>query len=174
MKRIFVINGLPQSGKDTFCEMVGKYADTKVVSTVDYVRDILREAGWDGVKTNRVRYVMCEIKNMLDELFDTSFQIIRNEVDDFMADDNKEIMFIHCREPAGIRRLTTELHAESIIVRRPNHKVECSNDADRYVEAYDNYTYSLSNDGSLRDLEDKAQSFVKYLRGEGNDVWKSK
>lgn len=174
MKKIFIINGLPQSGKDTFCEYVGNYANVTVVSTVDYVRDILREAGWDGIKTPQVRYAMCEIKNMLDSLFDTSFKIIENEVSDFMADDEKEIMFIHCREPSGIQRFVSTLHAETIIVRRPHNKVELSNDADRYVEGYENYTYMLNNDGTLKDLDIKAQSFVKYLKGEQEDIWKSK
>ena len=55
MKYIFVVNGLPHSGKTEFENMVAKYAQTEILSSVDFVKEVAKFAGWDGVKDDRGR-----------------------------------------------------------------------------------------------------------------------
>lgn len=54
---IYVINGAPRSGKDTFCSMAAKFMGegyVRVYSTVDCVKTIAATAfGWNGEKTPR-------------------------------------------------------------------------------------------------------------------------
>ena len=50
-KYIFVINGSGGVGKDTFVNMVAKYAQTINFSSVDKVKEVAKLLGWKGGKT---------------------------------------------------------------------------------------------------------------------------
>lgn len=55
MKKIIVINGAGTSGKDTFVKLVSKYAKTINYSSVDFVKEVARFAGWNGQKDEKGR-----------------------------------------------------------------------------------------------------------------------
>ena len=55
MKKIYIVNGKPRSGKDTFAELLGKHCRVFKYSSVDKVKQIAAKCGWDGGKTDKDR-----------------------------------------------------------------------------------------------------------------------
>ena len=168
MKYIFVVNGLPYSGKTEFENMVAKYAKTEILSSVDFVKEVAKFAGWDGVKDDRGRLFLSQLKSIMTIYDDIPFKIMKKKVKEFRKSDS-EILFLDIREIDEIKRAVRKFGAQTILVKRPNNRNLISNDSDRYVECYDNYTYLLNNDSDLEELEDKAHGFVEYLRGIYNE-----
>ena len=72
---IIVINGYPESGKDTFvnlCKNIVGESFVKNISTVDFVKEVAMLCGWDGTKTPKNRKFLSDlnhIKQKIKELF---------------------------------------------------------------------------------------------------------
>lgn len=162
MKKIFVINGKPKSGKDTFVKMVSKYAATENFSSIEKIKEMALKIGWDGKKDEAGRWFLSELKSILSRYNDLPYKETEKQINTFLA-SNDEILFIHIREPSEITRIVKDFGAESIIVIR-NTTERLSNDSDRYVEEYPSYTYLLDNNKDLKNLDKVAKGFVKYLR----------
>ena len=81
---IYVVNGAPRSGKDTFCSMIAKFMGegyVRVYSTADYVKIIAATAfGWNGEKTPRARKFLSDLKDLLTEWNDIPFKDIQKKV----------------------------------------------------------------------------------------------
>lgn len=174
--RIFIVNGAPGSGKTTFENFVAGYIDDwyskgytevrdcLIFSTIDYVKEIATKCGWDGTKDDKSRKFLSDLKDLLTNFNDSPFQNIIKKVRDlpiYMYHDST-LIFIDCREPKEIKRLCSELDAQSLLIRRPGLEIQASNHADAEVE---NYTYDIiiENDGSLCELRDKAYEFLKNI-----------
>ena len=161
--RIFVINGMPRAGKDTFVSLCSKHVKCINMSTVDYVKEIAANLGWDGVKDARGRKFLASLKDILTEYDDIPFKQIVNRVDAAIEENGpaeRYAIFIHCREPKEIEKLRKELDATTIIVRREEiEDVEQSNSADLNVFNYE-YDLVIDNNSSLEWLEVEAINFV--------------
>lgn len=171
---IIVVNGYPESGKDTFvnfCRDIVGEAYCKNISTVDFVKYIAAKCGWDGTKTAKNRKFLSDMKNLLTEWNDVPFQKVKKEIDFFRRDlesygvDKYGIVFIHCREPEEIERFEKELGAKSVFIDREESKREQSNHSDSRVENH-LYTYKIDNNENLEHLREGAKTFIKILRGE--------
>ena len=171
---IIVINGYPESGKDTFvnfCKDIVGEAYCKNISTVDFIKYISTKCGCDITKTAKNRKFLSDMKDLLTEWNDVPFQKVKNEIDSFYRDlksygaDKHGIVFIHCREPEEIERLEKELDAKSVFIDRKESKKEQSNHADSRVENH-SYTYIIDNNEDLDHLKKSAETFIKILRGE--------
>ena len=170
--KIVVINGAPRAGKDTFVEecrrLIGRERCLNI-STVDFVKEIATKAGWDGRKTPEARKFLSDLKDIMTEYGDIPFRKVKGAINSFRweleeyANDwyvENSLVFIHCREPEEIARFERELHAQSLLIRRPSvENAEQSNHADAEVFNY-NYTYTIYNDGTLDELRQKAIDFV--------------
>lgn len=171
---IIVVNGYPESGKDTFvhfCRDIVGEDYCKNISTVDFVKDVATLCGWDGTKTPKNRKFLSDIKDLLTEWNDVPFQKVKKEIDffrrnlEFYGVDKHGIVFIHCREPEEIERFEKELNAKSVFIDREESKKEQSNHADSKVENH-SYTYKIDNNEDLEHLREGAETFIKILRGE--------
>lgn len=160
IKKIFVLNGKPQSGKDTFAAFLNEFIPTDHYSAVTKVKAVAEMCGWNGKKDLKSRKFISDLKFLTSEFNDMSFQDIRKKVNEFMEDDDTyEVLLIDCREAMDIERCHDEFGAESIYIFRPDvFEQEVSNDADEYCENYA-HTYFLTNDGSLEDF----RKVVKYF-----------
>lgn len=163
IKKIIVINGLPKSGKDTFVSFASKYAITTNFSSVDFVKEVARFAGWDGVKDLKARLFLSKLKELLADYDDIPYKKIAEEIAWFMSQPEQELLFIHIREPKEIERIVKNFGAITVLVRRANNQQEISNDSDKYAETY-NYDFVLNNNSDLDALDAKAKGFVDYLR----------
>lgn len=74
--------------------------------------------------------------------------------------DRQGVVFVHCREPQEIERIVHELpyFVYTLLIRRPSVEHHYGNHADDDVLNY-NYDFTIVNDGTLEDLEEKVKQF---------------
>lgn len=161
--KVVVINGMPRSGKDTFVSFASKYATTTNFSSVDFVKDVARFAGWNGEKDPKSRLFLSKLKELLTEYDDIPYKKITEEIYWFKNQPEQELLFIHIREPGEIARIVRDFGAITVLVKRANNQQVVSNDSDKYTESY-NYDFVLNNDSDLDALDAKARGFVNYLK----------
>lgn len=163
--KIFIINGVPHSGKTTFeqyVQEVTKNTAVYITSIIDYVKFIANYAGWDGGKTIADRKFLSNLKNILTEWNDSPMQDILAQLRDIKNHETNAVVFIDMREPNDIERFK-ELWEEdliaTILVKRPDKEgITYGNRADDEVFNY-NYDIVIENSGSLLDLRSAAVTF---------------
>lgn len=168
MKQIFIINGSAGVGKDTFVElmstclnnMLKKTCSVVNFSSVDKVKVIAKEIGWDGTKSERDRKFLSELKALTGEYYDMSFKSMQSKVDEFYKNRNGQILFLHIREPDEIGRAVKEFNAKTILIVRDSVKHITSNISDENVFNY-KYDFIIENNGTIEDLMKKADNFLK-------------
>lgn len=158
-KRVFIINGSGGVGKDTFIELVSRYAEVRNYSSVDEVKRIARYAGWDNNKDEKGRKLLSDLKDALTEYGDIPFNYLRKCVNGFHLDKTSEFCFLHIREPKEIQRAKEEFDAITVLVTRDNIEHITSNHADGQVLHYD-YDIHIKNDHTLEYLGAVARKFV--------------
>ena len=169
--KYFIINGRPRSGKDTFVnfclEELGAFG--KLISTVDFVKEIAARCGWDKTKTPKNRKFLSDLKDLLTNWGDVPDKKTLQEIDMFKFDLNcwnvsdKGVVFIMCREPKEIERFERELNAKSVLIQRASVEFEQqSNHADSEVLNH-KYDYIIENNGTIDELKEKAKEFLKNL-----------
>ena len=174
--KIVIINGKAGAGKDTFVAMCKDILGAEYVmniSTVDFVKEIATECGWDGTKTQKNRKFLSDLKDLLTEWNDIPLNDVVAKVDAYglyltMNESwNKGVVFIHCREPKEIEKLVHEFDGEAItlVIRRTAaEEVEQINHADNGVFGYA-YDYTVYNDYTLSMLRANAEKFLREYLG---------
>lgn len=171
--KLYVCNGHPQVGKTYFMDYCKKYIGLTCLcfSTIDPMKHLLEEVGWDGEKTQKARKALSEMKKILTEFNDYPFQISLKTAKDFAKsienlgigyNESEITVFIDCREPSEIKKFH-DAGARAILITRPNMDSEhqdYSNDSDKNVNDF-KYDIIIHNDGSKSDFEKKIRSFVK-------------
>lgn len=180
--KVIVINGLPQSGKDSFATLVQSYcnmdesANVLNLSSVDPIKEVLEQFGWDGEKSAEVRDIIAGIKQIWIGAQNGPTMYMMNNIlewhKSFVGEDN--IVFCHIREPEEINKLVNAINGMScvgidimtILMVRGNHISEHVNDrlADSEVSIVQ-YPYDMIiyNDAGLPELDEKAIAFVDEL-----------
>lgn len=169
-KHIFIINGSGGVGKDTFVEFVSielndilkRFHTVINFSSVDRVKEIAREIGWSGKKTEKDRKFLSDLKLLTSEYCDMPFISMKNKVNEFMKDDESKFLFLHIRESKEIARAVKEFKAKTVLVVRNTVKHITSNMADENVFNY-NYDFIIDNSGSKEELNNKAKKFVQEV-----------
>jgi hypothetical protein len=172
MKRIFIVNGCPESGKDSFvnfCKGILPENSCESYSIIDPFKDILKLFGWAGEKTPELRKLLADMEDFSHE--NSKFGIIN--LFSRIKNNNKEVIFIFIRKPERIqefiryyyRNIDREGMADIfkvILVSRPEFSINVSNDADEEstILAF-KYDLVILNNGSLNDLKNKAKTFTK-------------
>lgn len=169
---IVVVNGYPRSGKDEFVNLC---KETKIgyvynFSTINFVKRIARECGWDGTKTLENRKFLSDLKDLLTKWDDIPFKDVRleislalNEIRTYGLDENKLVCFVHVREPKEIQKFKDRLNAQTLCIRRASvENNETSNHADAEVYNFD-YDFYIDNNGTIEDLSKAAETFMKGI-----------
>ena len=165
MINIVIVNGFPRSGKTLFTnnciKELKEYGFT--ISTIDFVKHIARNCGWNGEKTPKDRKFLSDLKDLLTQYNDYPYQCIKDIILDIKEHKTKtdSIVFIHCREPNEIQRFVNDFNAKSLLIRRSQIK-PANNHADMEVENF-NYDYIINNDDSIKELKNKAGNFVNNI-----------
>jgi len=60
---VVIINGVGESGKDTFVNLCAEHATVFNLSTVDKVKDVATLFGWQGDKTPEDRKLLSDLKD---------------------------------------------------------------------------------------------------------------
>lgn len=168
--KIFIVNGRGGSGKTTFEKMIcricseqGKKA--KIFSTIEGVKNIAKEFGWDGEKELKDRKMLSDLKDLLTRYNDYPHTYIAEKIKQEQNSCDCDVVFIDSREPDDIKRWCDEYSALSILIDR-GIKILYNNHADDNV---DNYSYDIyiSNKDDLKTLEEQAQIFYNtFIVGE--------
>lgn len=172
MVNVIVVNGYPRSGKDTFVnfckEKLGAFGVS--VSTVDFVKYLAAQSGWDGTKTPKNRKFLSDLKDLLTEWNDVPwkkveevFESIKVECFQYGLRDSDFFLFIHSREPKEIERFQKEYGALTILIDREEVEGKQSNHSDAEVMNF-NYDYIINNDGTLEELKMKAMTFIESVK----------
>lgn len=166
-KQIFVINGSGGVGKDTFVELVSVELNDKLkkfhtvvnFSSVDKVKEIAREIGWDGKKSEKDRKFLSDLKSLTSDYCDMPFQSMKNKIKEFIGSDEEQVLFLHIREPEEIKRVVDEFKAKSILIVRDSVMHITSNVSDKNVFDY-YYDFVIENNGTIEDLRNKVRQFI--------------
>lgn len=168
---VYIINGYPGSGKTTFEQNVQRIlGDTncKIYSTIDRVKEIAVECGWDGTKTPTNRKFLSDLKMLLTRWGEVPIKDIEKKINAFSEDlkyyigsDEFGVVFVDCREPEEIDKLKQLFNAKTIFIDRPHYQRDTIlNNSDKDVENYQ-YDQIISNDGSFFEFALKAADFAK-------------
>ena len=183
--KVVIINGKPQSGKDTFCKYAQGYCDddesanTLIISSVDPLKEMLTQLGWDGTKTDKIRDMLMDMKQLWVQNQDGPTMFLFNNILEFhkacTGEDN--IVFVHIREPEEIKKLVNALTGfESmgidvislLVIRKggedtPNQPADTRrSDDEALINSYE-YDVTINNDEDLIKLQELAAEFVDKL-----------
>ena len=183
MVKVCVINGRPGCGKTTFESICHDFCDygrpgfsegrllaVDICSTVDFVKEIALECGWDGTKTLENRRFLSDLKDLLTHWNDIPYKKILERTKQLSSWASYNyldwILFVDCREPTEIQKLKERLNATTVLIRRDNVEYdEVSNHADSDVFYYD-YDLTIWNNSDIIELENEAKKFIEYMKKE--------
>ena len=156
MKKIaLVINGRGGVGKDTLCDLAARHYKVYNISSVDPIKDIARQCGWDGRKDDKSRRFLSDLKALTIAYNDFPTDWAKERYLGFLESDN-EIMFLHIREPEEIEKFVraTGGAAKTLLIRGGDRmtKSNYGNVSDDRVDDY-TYDYYFTNDKSLDEAE---------------------
>lgn len=164
---VCIINGYPESGKDTFCEFISEKYLSTVYSTVAVPKAIFTIMGWDGVKTPEIRDGLSTLKDLYSDLFDGPFRDLVSAIHRAIG-NNVVFLFVMMREPKDIKRVVewcrlSQIHCFTVFIQRDVQK-QYNNHADAEVEHY-KYDFIIPNNGTLSDFKKTALEFASNLIG---------
>lgn len=165
MKKIFIVNGKPRAGKDTFAELLGKHCRVFKYSSVTKVKQIAAKCGWDGGKTDEDRRFLSRLKKITTEYNDMSYDDVAEKVAYFLKTDFFDVMLIDIREPEEIDRAIEGFGAEAVFIENKNVPAVTTNWSDRNVELFE-YDHIVLNNGTLEDFDETVKEFYnRIVRG---------
>lgn len=163
-KYVIVINGSGGVGKDTLCDLVGKYYSTMNVSSIDPIKEIASKNGWNGDKDAKSRKFLADLKKVYTEYNELPQKYLLDRYKEFLL-NNKQILFVHIREPEEICKFKSmiKISCITLLIRgRKNLNPSWNNSADDLVENY-NYDYYYDNNKKIEDVEEDFIKFFKYI-----------
>jgi dephospho-CoA kinase len=162
-KLVFIVNGKPRAGKDTFAMILNRYMDVYKYSAVTKVKEIATLCGWDGQKEERDRKFLHELKMLTSEYSDMAYQDVVNEIKKYRNGEiEADVFVVDVREPEEIERLAKEVGAIAIFIENNNVPAITSNAADANVENYE-YDFVIQNNGTMKEFEDEIKIFMEFL-----------
>ena len=174
--KILIVNGKPRCGKSLFCQTA--YEKRGLVyswSTIEEVKLLAQQLGWDGKKDEAGRKFLSDLKDILTNYNDLPYRFVENklkEIEEFYKGTPYEdglLFLIMTREPKEIERWENEHGARSLIIVRSGLKKEWGNHADNEVYNHD-YHYMIYNN---RDLEGWKKQIVDFIDKVRDEEWES-
>jgi len=172
---IIVINGAPESGKDTFCgffmdymyEHYGRYVF--VHSTIKKPKQIAKLMGWDGIKNNKSRKLLSDIKMAWCEFNNGPFESTKNFIKYGSKITSDSIFIIHCREPREIEKIKQAYgeQCKTLLIRRLSILQSTYNysDLNINIENY-SYDYIINNEQGITNLRTASHIFIENFFNE--------
>lgn len=160
MSTVIVINGSGGVGKSTFVRLCHDFDHSVIeLSMVDFVKDVARYAGWDGVKDDKGRKFLSDLKDAMDGYRNLTRARVTQEI----LDNQDKIVFVNAREPKDIAYLVASLDATTVLIERNTVAPITTNHADAGVNDY-TYDHYIKNNGNLDDLRNTAFHFMMKLK----------
>lgn len=169
MKQLFIVNGFPRAGKDTFMDHYAGLCtkdglETHKHSTIDTVKMLAIAMGWNGEKTTENRVMLSELKDFYTKHFDGPLNEIQKILTvgyeyqdyDLIHTRNIDCLFTAMREPEEIAR-TVEwgssegIQCYTILVRGKFEEIDHSSHSDAKVLEYE-YDEVIANRSTESDF----------------------
>jgi len=166
---VIIINGSGGVGKDTICNIVGKHYKTMNISSVDPIKKIALENGWNGEKNEKSRKFLADLKQLFVEFNDLPCNYLMEQYRKFLK-SGKEILFVHIREPEEISKFKNSIseNCVTLLIRGRNcTRKAWNNTADDDVENYP-YDFTYDNVKSREEVENDFLSFFQSVYGKDN------
>ncbi len=161
-KQVIIINGTGGSGKDTFVEFCGEFANVTNISSVDKVKEAAKIlVNWNGEKDEKSRKLLVDLKRISIEYNNYPTKYIEEQYENFKK-SNCKYLFIHIREIDEIEKIRKLLNAKTLLITNPRVPIITSNSSDGNVLKY-NYDFCIQNEGTLEELRQKAKQFVESM-----------
>jgi len=158
-KKVIIVNGKNDVGKDALIDIAGKEFKVLNVSSVDPIKMAATFLGWDSVKDDRGRQFLIELKEAAVRYGDLPTEHMVDQYEFFLEKKEYHIMFIHIREPKEIEKLVKRIPAKTLLITR---KMENVHDHKKDDEVCDfKYDYTFAND---KPLEESGKDFIKLLQ----------
>lgn len=169
---VIIINGAGGVGKDTICSVLRHHRNTLVFSSIQPIKRIAYEIGWEGEKTDKARKMLSDLKDICTEYNDLPFHYMAEKLELARTEPNVDIVIFHIREPREIEKFKQHVLShghvcKTLLIRSQRAQQEYGNHADDDVE---NYCYDMiyENDGTLENLDKDFMDFwKKEMYGEG-------
>jgi hypothetical protein len=174
--KILVVNGKPLSGKDVFCQTI--YEKRGLVfpySTIDEVKLLATQLGWDGVKDEKGRKFLSDLKDAMTAYNDLPREYVLKQIKQKcelyrstpeIIDDM--IFLIQSRESTDIERWEKENGARSLLIIKKLETTDVThwrNHADDEVWNH-SYHYRLKNFDDLETWKTISLEFIDKIRKE--------
>ena len=168
---VVIINGKPQSGKDTFCKYVENWCkenekECTVWSTIDFEKELFiditgREYDPNSENIEYDRAFLSEFKELLNKYYDVTYESFINLIDFYPG-----ILLVHSREwneilDFGIYCEENNIPFITVYIDNPNEK-EYNNKSDKNCNSNkEEYDVIIHNNGTLKELEENAKQFCE-------------
>lgn len=170
MTTIYIVNGKPRVGKDTFIKFMmqslalhGKASQE--FSSIQPIKDMLANAGiYMQNKTSTDRHLLSVVGDAVEQ--HSGFRTRKCVVFARSCNAQGKHGFIHIREPENVEKLRTQLIADGFQVHRimvTGDRSESHNNISDISCANMLYDYLVPNQGTLGELFDKAYVLVNQL-----------
>ena len=182
MVRFVIINGLGGCGKSTFIQLCKEYCDNPnnlkafnwmvtELSTVDFVKEIARNCGWDGRKEKKDREFLHDLKVAMEKWDNIPNKKVLEDAENFIKSNlgfrGNHLFFVNIREPKSIElfsQLVMETGYEKpikILIQSNRTSNEVTSIAEEINEV--KYDRIYKNNGTLKDLANTAGEFVEEI-----------
>ena len=158
-KQIFITNGMARCGKDTFAAFLNEFVPTLKYSSIDRVKEIAAQCGWEGGKTEKDRKFLSDLKCLTSEYSDMPFRAMAKMVEFFNGCIRYDVLLIDIREPAEIEKAKKAFNAKTILIKNDRVETITSNMADANVYNY-TYDYVVENNGTLDEFRENVKQFA--------------
>lgn len=178
---VIVINGAPQSGKDTFVQMFKKLNDAPVgnINAADKVKSVMRRIGWDGrTKDEETRNMMALMQDYAIKHGDIPTTDMIIKVNNFYIEESAHkdhtAIFVHIRKKSEIDKFIRCLRVDwdishyvgklkiiKLLIRRDGVDVACNSHDAEAAKANDcDYDVVINNNSTLDDLQKHVVRFI--------------
>lgn len=166
-KKIFILNGMPHSGKDTFVNILKTFASVQKISWVDPALDVIKKSGIDiSEKTAADRVLISDIMDSLERYDSRCFKYVVAKAAEFMHDEKTEALFIDIRAKCNRCKTGIALNAQSILI-VPEHdfvvKSPCHDDSPDNFHA-DDHDYIIRNPGTIPAFKEVINEFWNSVK----------
>lgn len=169
---VIVINGKGGVGKDTICDIVGKFFFSDSISAITPIKEIAGKCGWRGEKDQKSRKFLSDLKRLLIEYNDLPNQYLVHKFQEFKEKGTNDLLFVHIREPYQIEDFLNRIDRKYVTLlvrskRMDMPEIVYGNSSDDDVEQY-KYDYVFENDCDKDSLCGKVKCFFDLvLKKEG-------
>ena len=176
---IYLISGKARHGKTTTALMIKKYLEKKGIKSVvtsygKYIKMYTKEiTDWDGNEENKPRDILQQLGTEIireklgkNEYFvrrlDEDMDIYNEFVSAVMIDDVRlpiEIDYFKEKYPSRVKTIHIERKnfENDLSIEQKNHATEVG------LDNYFKYDYTILNDGTLDDLNDKVEKLIEGI-----------